>query len=88
VNELETNPDFNRWTNWVVLIGAAVGLGMQIIVPETYAPVILRRLTEKKRRESNDDRYWCRFDDKQEFIPALKVNLSRPFVLTVTEPIW
>jgi hypothetical protein len=61
---------------------------MQIIVPETYAPVILRRLTAKKRRESNDDRYWCRFDDKEEFLPALKVNLSRPFVLTVTEPIW
>jgi hypothetical protein len=60
---------------------------MQIAIPETYAPILLQRLAKKKRKETNDDRYWCRFDEKQEFLPTLKVNLSRPFVLTVTEPI-
>lgn len=55
---------------------------------ETYAPAILRKLAAKRRKETDDDRWWCRYDEKSELWPLLKVNLSRPFVMAVTEPIW
>jgi multidrug resistance protein len=77
-----------RWTNWVVIIGASVAWVTTSLIKETYAPAILRRRAAKKRKETGDDRWWSRYDDKLEFWPLLKVNLSRPFVMTVTEPIW
>jgi multidrug resistance protein len=77
-----------RWTNWVVIIGASVAWLMTSLIKETYAPALLRKRAAKKRKETGDDRWWSRYDDKLEFWPLLKMNLSRPFVMTVTEPIW
>ena len=77
-----------RWTNWVVIMGASVAWVTTSLIKESYAPAILRRRAAKKRKETGDDRWWSRYDDKLEFWPLLKVNLSRPFVMTVTEPIW
>lgn len=77
-----------RWTNWVVVIVSAVAWVVVAIVPETYAPALLRRRARKQRQESGNEKYWSRYDDTQKFWSLLKVNLSRPFVLTVTEPIW
>ena len=56
-------------------------------IRETYAPAILRKRAAAKRKETGDERWYSRYDDKQNFFPLLKVNLSRPFVMTVTEPI-
>jgi len=39
------------------------------------------------RKETGDERYWCRYDQKKSFYEILKINLSRPFVLSFTEPI-
>ena len=77
-----------RWTNWVVIIGASVAWVITSAIKETYAPAILRGRVKKRRKETGDDRWWSRYDDKMEFWPLLKINLSRPFVMTVTEPIW
>lgn len=77
-----------RWTNWVVVIVAAVAWLLVALVPETYAPQILRKKAKKLRKDTGDEKWWSRYDDTQAFLPLLKVNLSRPFVLTVTEPIW
>ena len=77
-----------RWTNWVVLIAAATGWITVSLIKETYTPTILRKRAKQKRKETGDDRYFSRFDDKQGFWPLLKENLSRPFVMMVTEPIW
>ncbi|KAK5168210.1 uncharacterized protein LTR77_006779 [Saxophila tyrrhenica] len=76
-----------RWTNWVVIIGAGVAWVLTSIIQETYAPAILRRRAAKKRKETGDDAWWSRYDEKLEFLPLLRINLSRPFVMTVTEPI-
>ncbi|GAM82225.1 hypothetical protein ANO11243_002040 [Dothideomycetidae sp. 11243] len=76
-----------RWTNWVVLILAGVAWVVIATVPETYAPAILRKKAAKKRRETDDHRWWSRYDDKKSFWPLLKINLSRPFIMTFTEPI-
>lgn len=57
------------------------------IVPETYAPALLRKRAANKRKETGNDKFWSRYDDKLEFLPLLKLNLTRPFLLAVTEPI-
>lgn len=54
---------------------------------ETYAPALLVRKAEARRKETGDSRWWSRYDQKESFIPLLKVNLSRPFIMTFTEPI-
>ncbi|KAK5112729.1 hypothetical protein LTR62_003827 [Meristemomyces frigidus] len=76
-----------RWTSWVVVIVASVAWLVVSCVKETYAPAILRKRAAKKRKETNDERWWSRYDDKEEFLPLLRINLSRPFHMTVTEPI-
>ncbi|KAK4539207.1 hypothetical protein LTR36_000890 [Oleoguttula mirabilis] len=76
-----------RWTNWIVIIVASVAWVIVSSIKETYAPAILRKRAAKKRQETGDERWWSRYDDEEEFLPLLKVNLSRPFVMTVTEPI-
>ncbi|KAF7197692.1 Major facilitator superfamily multidrug transporter mdrA [Pseudocercospora fuligena] len=76
-----------RWTNWVVVIVSGVACILVALVPETYAPALLRRKAHKKRKEIGDNTWWSRYDDSEKFWPLLKVNLSRPFVLTVKEPI-
>ncbi|TAQ89853.1 hypothetical protein B7494_g1824 [Chlorociboria aeruginascens] len=74
-----------RWTNWIVFILSGAGWVICASVKETYAPVILKKKAAKVRKETGDDRYWCRYDEKLSEI--LKLNLSRPFILTFTEPI-
>ncbi|WPG98977.1 Hypothetical protein R9X50_00177900 [Acrodontium crateriforme] len=76
-----------RWTNWVVIIAAAVAWIGVSCIQETYAPALLRQRAAKKRKETGEELWWSHYDDKEKFLPMLKVNLSRPFVLTVTEPI-
>lgn len=77
-----------RWTNGIVCMLAGVAWVVMSLIPETYAPVLLRRMAAQKRKETGDDRYWTRFEHNRTSLPdLLKTNLSRPFVLSVTEPI-
>ena len=76
-----------RWTNWLVVILGAVAWGMMALIPETYGPAILRRRAHRKRQSTGDGRWWSRYDERQKIGPLLQVNLSRPFVLALTEPI-
>jgi MFS family permease len=76
-----------RWDNWLVLILAGVSVLVLYTVPETYAPAILTKAAKKKRKEMDDHRYWSRYDQKISTVDLVKLNLSRPFVLSFTEPI-
>lgn len=79
-----------RWLNWIVLIASFVLTIAGLTVPETYAPVLLRKRAEKKRRETDDDRYmsrWCYKAGEGDIIKLLKVNLARPLIMLFTEPI-
>lgn len=76
-----------RWTNWIVMICSGVAFGLLLLLRETYAPVLLQRKTKKLRHEHGDDRYWCRYDIRVGFVELMKINLKRPFVMAVTEPI-
>ena len=77
-----------RWTNWIVMIISGLALLFMVLLKETYAPALLRKKAKLRRKEQDDDRYWSRYDSKIKFWPLLKVNLSRPFVMIFTEPIW
>ncbi|KAH7370005.1 major facilitator superfamily domain-containing protein [Rhexocercosporidium sp. MPI-PUGE-AT-0058] len=76
-----------RWTNWLVMILSGAGWIFCSSMQETYAPVILQRKAAKMRKETGDDRWWCRYDQRSSLFQMLKVNLSRPFILSFTEPI-
>ncbi|KAF2249790.1 MFS general substrate transporter, partial [Trematosphaeria pertusa] len=76
-----------RWTNWVVMIGSGLSWFMVALIGETYAPALLRAKSAKKRKETGDDRWYSRYDDKKKFFPMLKENLVRPLEMSVKEPI-
>lgn len=73
---------------WVALIFSAFALGFSILLEETYAPALLQKKAAKLRKESGESRWWCRYEQKASLYEILKLNLSRPFVMAVTEPIW
>ena len=56
-------------------------------ISETYSPAILRSKARKLRATSGEQRWWSRYDSKESFSKLLKINLSRPFVMALTEPI-
>lgn len=77
-----------RWTNWIVLIMGGAIFVLMCFIRETYAPVILRHRAEKLRKETGNPKWWTRYDDGEDPLKRLRVGLSRPLVMLVTEPIW
>lgn len=73
---------------WIALILSVVALGFSIYLEETYAPTLLQKKAAKLRKETGESRWWCRYDQKASLSEILKLNLKRPFVMAVTEPIW
>jgi hypothetical protein len=45
------------------MILAGIAWIMCALIKETYAPSILKRKAAKMRKETGDDRYWCRYDN-------------------------
>lgn len=76
-----------RWDNWLVLILTGAAVLVMATVRETYVPAILKQKAALRRREEDDERYWCQYDSNRSTVALMKVNLSRPFVLSFTEPI-
>lgn len=77
-----------RWDMWLVLILAGVANVLMFTVKETYTPAVLKKKSAKLRKEEDDDRYWCEYDDAvRSTAELMKINLSRPFILSATEPI-
>ncbi|RYP45003.1 hypothetical protein DL768_008590 [Monosporascus sp. mg162] len=76
-----------RWDNWLVLILAGAGTICMVLTNETYAPNILQGKASRIRKETNDQRWWSRYDEKISTMSLLKINLLRPFELAFKEPI-
>ncbi|KAL2752161.1 hypothetical protein ACRALDRAFT_1037253 [Sodiomyces alcalophilus JCM 7366] len=76
-----------RWCNWIVLIVTGVFLLAMFTIKETYAPHILRAKVARLRKETDDPRWWCRYDNRMSTTQVIKTSLGRPFVLAATEPI-
>jgi len=69
-----------RWTFWIGLMMAAVGLPFVWCLPETYATIIARKVSEK----SVSDRPKATL---QEHLSQLGVTLKRPWLMMAREPI-
>ncbi|KAJ9426776.1 hypothetical protein FOXG_08107 [Fusarium oxysporum f. sp. lycopersici 4287] len=76
-----------RWDNWIPLILGGVGILMMITVKETYHPAILKQKAARLRKENDDPRYWCQYDQRVSTRHLIKINMSRPFTLLASEPI-
>ncbi|OOF98689.1 hypothetical protein ASPCADRAFT_42278 [Aspergillus carbonarius ITEM 5010] len=76
-----------RWTNWLVFIVGGAVLALMYFIPETYAPVILRKRAASIRKETSDPKWWTQYDSAEDLSKQLKIGLSRPFVMLFTEPI-
>ena len=70
------------------MIISGLGFAFVIILKETYAPVILTRRAQLKRKQTNDPRYWSHYDQQRvSLTQRLRTALSRPFIMAVREPI-
>lgn len=76
-----------RWTNWISMIMSSFAWFMVCIIKETYSPAILIAKAKARRHETSEQRWWSRYDQKVSFSRLLRINLSRPFVMAVAEPI-
>ena len=76
-----------RWANWIVLILGGVATVTMCLIKETYSPRLLQMKAQRRRKTQGEERYWSRYDQRLSFLELMKVNLSRPFVMAVKEPI-
>ncbi|KAH8108480.1 MFS general substrate transporter [Phellopilus nigrolimitatus] len=80
-----------RFNFWIMMMFSGVVLILGVLfLPETYAPVLLRRRARLLRRQSQGKvGYISKFDltRSRSLWNVLKVNMSRPFLFLLTEPI-
>jgi MFS family permease len=69
-----------RWTFWVGLMIAGLGLPLVWCLPETYATVIAKKVSEKSALDSPKAPLKKHFAD-------LRVTLKRPWLMMIREPI-
>lgn len=76
-----------RWSFWVLLIWAGLQwLLIFFFVPETYAPVLLRRKAIMLRKETGDERWTAPIERMQKSVLRTVLNSCiRPFQLLVFE---
>ncbi|KAF7799594.1 hypothetical protein EIP86_010832 [Pleurotus ostreatoroseus] len=77
-----------RWLFWVNMMFAGGMMLLMFTLPETFAPVILKRRAKKLRKETGDDKI-CTEQElfKVPFSEMMKDTLIRPFAMLATEPI-
>ncbi|KAI5481709.1 hypothetical protein MNV49_002935 [Pseudohyphozyma bogoriensis] len=79
-----------RWIFWVETIFSFVMYVIHALVPETYAPVLLRWKADKLSKETGRV-YMSEFDLKapkgETLVHKIKINLTRPFILLFRETI-
>ncbi|PWN49960.1 MFS general substrate transporter [Violaceomyces palustris] len=77
-----------RWIFWASSIfgGLTATVGF-LILPETYAPFILKRKADKLKRETGNQDLHTIFDVEEAWHVRFKRNLIRPFILMATQPI-
>ncbi|RDB29863.1 hypothetical protein Hypma_013845 [Hypsizygus marmoreus] len=77
-----------RWIYWVLFIFVGFSFALTLFIPETLAPVLLRRKAEKLRKETGDPSYQSLAELEHEpFSTTLKIAVARPLVMLFTEPL-
>ncbi|KAJ9615270.1 spermine transporter [Cladophialophora chaetospira] len=73
---------------WVNLAFAGLMLVLVGLIPETYAPVILKRRAARLRRETGDENIITEQEKtKLTFHEIVKTSLIRPITMILTEPV-
>ncbi|TAQ85508.1 hypothetical protein B7494_g6163 [Chlorociboria aeruginascens] len=82
---------YERWgwrsLNWLVLIISGLGSIIIFLIPESYAPVLLRRRAHKLRQETHNSNWWSAHDSQIPITYIIKRATWRPFKLAFTEPV-
>lgn len=77
-----------RWTFWIGLIISGVSLPLVLLMPETYAPILLQRRAQRLRRETGNHNIVAQFDlQKRGIRQVLTITLTRPFRMILHESI-
>lgn len=77
-----------RWIYWTLFIFIGLVSAFTFILPETYAPMVLRKKAARLNKENNTDVYISKHDlNRTSLKESLKVSMSRPFILMFCEPI-
>ncbi|OQD59967.1 hypothetical protein PENPOL_c036G05860 [Penicillium polonicum] len=78
-----------RWLYWIQLILSFVAWVMiTFTVPETFAPILLKKRAQKLRKAENDPKYTTETElDPRPMCEKLRIFLFRPFQLLFLEPI-
>ncbi|GKZ19451.1 citrinin biosynthesis cluster MFS transporter mrr1 [Aspergillus brasiliensis] len=78
-----------RWTAWITLIASgSFGLLAFIIVPETYAPLILQKRAARLRRETGNEALHSLLDHSRPTMNDIVTKyLLRPVMMLFLEPI-
>ncbi|CAG8228203.1 unnamed protein product [Penicillium olsonii] len=76
-----------RWTNWIIMIMGGLSVVLLAFVKETYTPILLRKRAQKERADTNDPKWWSAYDNNLPFLSFCRINISRPIVMILTEPI-
>lgn len=77
-----------RWILWVNMIFAGVVTLFLATIPETYAPVILKKRAKRLREETGDNTFVTEQEAfKRDLSGIIVETLIRPFQMLVEEPI-
>ncbi|KAF7368751.1 MFS polyamine transporter [Mycena venus] len=77
-----------RWIYWVLFIFTGFCFVLTLFIPETLAPVLLRRKAAALRETTGDEKYRSLAElDHTPFAETLKIALLRPIVMLFTEPV-
>ena len=73
-----------RWTMWImVILGGSVTAFCAVFLPETYAPVLLKRRTKRLRKSTGDASIRCAFDNEKTVLSVIcNVYLVRPWSMS------
>jgi multidrug resistance protein len=83
-----TSPINWRWSFWVGLIMAGVSAVLLITIPETYAPVILKRRAQRLRKETGKDNIRAPLElERSDLSHIVTVVLTRPVRMFFSEAI-
>ncbi|EDR03497.1 MFS polyamine transporter [Laccaria bicolor S238N-H82] len=77
-----------RWIYWVLFIFVGATFLFTLVMPETLAPVLLKKKAARLRKETGDPMYRTLEElEKKPFKEVVVIALLRPFIMLFTEPI-
>ncbi|KAF7304374.1 MFS polyamine transporter [Mycena chlorophos] len=77
-----------RWIYWVLFIFCGFCFALTLFIPETLAPVLLKRKAAALRKSTGDDSYQCLAElERVPFSQTLRTALLRPIVMLLSEPV-